>query len=128
MESPSRSTSVSAQAMSRGFPSRGVAIFHDMGVDRRLLDHGDIVEQAHVAHAAAGVARIQIGAQQRELFARRFRRHFAARQIGVAPHDALLAADGGELGRHDAHRDAGRTAFAGRAIGDGSGCGGNRNG
>ena len=79
MESPSFSRSVRAQA--RSVPSRA-AIFHDMGVNRRFLDHGDIVEQAHVAHAAAGMARIQISAQQRELFAGGFRRHFGARQIG----------------------------------------------
>ena len=97
----------------------GLAIFHDMGVDRRLLDHGDIVEQAHVAHAAAGMARIQIGAQQRELLARRFRRHFRAAQVLAAAHDALLAAAGREISAADAHRHTGRTAVTGRAIGDG---------
>ena len=92
MESPSRST-IAERARPASVPSRP-AIFHDMGVDRRLLDHRDIVEQAHVAHAAAGMARIQIGAQQRELLARRFRRHCGPRQIGVAPGDAFLAAAG----------------------------------
>ena len=43
-------------------------------------------------HAAAGVSRIEIGAQQRELFARRFGDDFGAHQVVVAAHDALLVA------------------------------------
>ena len=95
------------------------AVFHDMGVHRRFLDHGDIVEQAHVAHAAARMARIQIGAQQGKLFAGGFGGHFGTMQILVAAQDAFLVAAGGELAGTNAHRHAGGASFAGRAIGDG---------
>ena len=44
------------------------------GLDRRLFHHGDVVEQVHVRHAAAGVAARQIFLQQRELLARRLGR------------------------------------------------------
>src|SRR3569832_672715 len=95
------------------------AIFDDLRVDRRFLDHRVFVEQAHVGHAAAGVTGIQIGAQERELLAGGLGNDFAAHQIGVAAVDALEVPGRLELVNKDADADAGVAALAGRAVGYG---------
>ena len=89
-----------------------------MCVDRRLLDHRHIVEQAHIGHAATGVTRIEIGAQQRKLFAGRFRGHFATDQIGVAASDPFLVARRHEVSGDYPNRYAGGAPVAGGAIGN----------
>ena len=65
------------------------------------------------------MARIQIGAQQGELFARGIGGDFGAHDVGVALQGATLAAAGHEAVGQDAHRYTGVAALAGRAIGDG---------
>jgi hypothetical protein len=64
-----------------------VAIFDDVGADRSLFGHRRIVREHHVRHAAVGVARGEIAAQQPELFVRGFGGFERAGEIGVARHD-----------------------------------------
>src|SRR5262249_16194392 len=58
-------------------------------------------------------------AQQRELFAGRFCRHFGAYKVVTPTKNALLTPAGLECVCADAHGHASRTALTGRAIGDG---------
>src|SRR5579862_8401148 len=63
----------------------GAAILDDLRIDGCFLDHRHIVEQPHVGHPAAGVARVEIGSKERELFTRRLGYYLAAYEIEVAP-------------------------------------------
>ena len=54
-----------------------------MGANRRVLDHGHIVEPAHVGHAAVRVAAMEVTAQQVELLGRGLGLDEIARQISV---------------------------------------------
>ena len=96
----------------------GIAIFDDVRAHRGLLDHRRVVGEAHVGHAALGVARIQIAAQQPELLFGRFGRAQAAREIGVARHDLAPAPRELETLHRHARRDASLAAVAGGAVGD----------
>ena len=103
---------------SRAAFRRTETIFDQHGLDGRLLDHGDVIEQAHIRHAAAGVPAREIGLQQRELFARCFRRNDGAHKIGVDTiHTAHSAADN-KFFRDDTNRNTRRAAVARRTIGD----------
>ena len=52
---------------------RGQTVFDQMGTDGRVLDHGNIVEPAHTAHAAARMTAVKVASQQVELFRRGLR-------------------------------------------------------
>src|ERR1700722_4790881 len=85
---------------------------------RRLLHHRNVVEEAHVRHTPARMARIELGAQKGKLLACRFGRCFAAHQIAVSAAQPLLTSGGSEFLRHDAHGNARRAAIAGRPVGN----------
>ena len=110
------------------WPSLRFAVFHDVRFDRRFFHHRDVVEQSHVRHAAAGVARVEIGTQQGKLFACGFCRHFGADELRIALFDAPLAPRRREqVGRRCAprRRPSSLRRPGGRRS---SGCGGIRNG
>jgi hypothetical protein len=45
----------------------GHAVFDDVGVDRRVLDHHRVIQHRHIGHAAISVAGIEIVPEQRVL-------------------------------------------------------------
>ena len=94
------------------------AVFDHLGVDMRVLDHHGVVEHRHVRHAAAAVARIEIGAEQRVLLGRRLGVVHGADQVGIALHHPLHVARRLELVGDDAHGNAGTAGLAGRPVGD----------
>ncbi len=124
MDRPSASASVSATATSGPLPRpvmRAVrpaaAIFDQLGAHVGVLDHHGVVEHGHVGHAAVGVARVEIGAEQRILLGGRHRRARMADQVLVGLQHAAEFA-GSELLRQHAHRNAGAAGLARGPIGD----------
>ncbi len=95
--------------------ARGV-VFDHPAADRALLDHGGELAHVHVGHAAGGVAGVEVAAEEVVL---RLGGPGAARdalEMRVPADHPALAAGGGELGDHDARRQAGGAAGAGRAV------------
>ena len=61
----------------------GQAVFDQMGPNGRILDHGHIVEPAHIAHATARMAAVEIAPQQVKLFSRSLCLDEVPRQIRI---------------------------------------------
>ena len=97
---------------------RRLAIFDDVGADRRLLDHVGEVALVHFGHAAAGVARGEIAAEQLVLLLGRPRLARADLEVGVAAQQLALGGGGFELRGEDPDGDAGRAVDAARTVGD----------
>ncbi len=93
-------------------------VFGDEGLDHAVLDHQRIVEHRHLGHAAVGVARVDIIAEQRILLRARRRRHARGDEIAIDAGDALERAPRHELIDQDAHRHAGRAGIAIGHVGD----------
>ena len=94
------------------------AVFGQRRVDVAVFDHHRIVEHRHVGHAAVGMARVEVTAEQRVLLARRFVGRCVADDVGIGAQHPLLAGAGTEVGDQDPDRDAGAAVLAGRPVGD----------
>ena len=97
---------------------RRLAIFDDKGAHRRLLDHVGEVALVHLRHAAAGMARGEVAAQQLILLVGGPRLAGVDLEVGMAAQELALGRAGLELGGEHAHRNAGRAVDAARAVGD----------
>ena len=93
-------------------------VFGDEGLDHAVLDHERVVEHGHLGHAAVGVARVDIGAEQSILLRARRRRHAGGDEIGIGAGDAFERAPRNKLVGQDAHRHARRAGIAIGHIGD----------
>ena len=109
-----RAELVGDHAVSGLFPDGG----EDLGERHalHLLDHRGELEHVHVGHAAIGMARVQIAAEQGILLFGRPGRGGLAVRPGIAARDAALAARGFEPGHVDSRRQAGRAFRAGRPV------------
>ena len=123
---PSESRSHSATAISgcclsavlgRQRPGLGPVLGHE-GVDDAVLHHHRVVEHGHVGHAAVGVARVDVAAEQRVLLGGRRRLQPAGDEVAVGLDHAAQRARRLELAHHHAHRDARLAALAIGHVGD----------
>ncbi|MPL88594.1 hypothetical protein SDC9_34620 [bioreactor metagenome] len=94
----------------------GLAVFDDARLHRRLLDHRGEFEDVHVGHAAIGVARVEIAAEEGELFLGGPGAGGGALQVCVALQHPALGAAGLEIRHPDTGREAGRAIGAGGAV------------
>ena len=68
-----------------------LAVLGDERVDDAVLDHHGVVEHRHVGHAAIGMARVDVAAEEGELLGGRLRRHAARFETLRLVHDAAHA-------------------------------------
>ena len=94
------------------------AILGDERVDDAVLDHHGVVEHRHVGHAAVGVARVDVAAEQRVLLGGGRRLQAARDEILVGIEHAAERAPGLELVDQHAHRHARLAALAVGHVGD----------
>ncbi len=97
---------------------RRLAIFDEIGSDRRLLDHVGEIALVHLGHAAARMADLEIALQQLVLLLRRPRLARGDFQVRMLAKHLALRGVGRELGRENANRHAGRAVDAAWTVGD----------
>ena len=97
---------------------RRVPKLDDAGVDRGVLDHGAVVEEAHRRHVPLAVADPLVAAEQLELLGGGARRQFESGHPGVGPGNPAQGAARLEARHRDPDRHARLAAGTDRGVGD----------